>query len=131
MEGIEDESVIPPGQLAAYNQSVNALITALEAADGVITVSKNLESLLRELCSGVGQINVVPCGVSALHDFSSRNSTRLLLGVSENRLVASGECVYWFDVRTGELVGRYPEPFKAAPGFARPSPPWERQCQEQ
>ena len=92
MEGIEDESVIPPGQLAAYNQSVNALITALEAADGVITVSKNLESLLRELCSGVGQINVVPCGVSALHDFSSRNSTRLLLGVSENDtlLVYSG-----------------------------------------
>lgn len=45
-----------------------------------------------------------------------------LLGVTENRLVVSGECVYWFDIRTGSLAGRYPEPFKASPGFARPSP---------
>ena len=45
-----------------------------------------------------------------------------LLGVVDDRLVVSGECVYWFDIRSGQLVGRYPEPFKAAVGFARPSP---------
>jgi hypothetical protein len=45
-----------------------------------------------------------------------------LLGVANDRLAVSGECVYWFDIRTGQLLGRYPEPFKAAPGFARPSP---------
>lgn len=45
-----------------------------------------------------------------------------LLGVVDDRVVVSGECVYWFDVRTGQLVGRFPEPFKAVAGFARPSP---------
>jgi outer membrane protein assembly factor BamB len=45
-----------------------------------------------------------------------------LLGVSDNRLTVSGECVYWFDIRSGQLMGRYPEPFKAAAGFARPWP---------
>jgi hypothetical protein len=45
-----------------------------------------------------------------------------VLGVTQDRLVVSGECVYWFDVHAGRLLARYPEPFKAGPGFARPSP---------
>lgn len=45
-----------------------------------------------------------------------------LLGVAQNRLVVSGECIYWFDIHSGRLLGRYPEPFKAPRGFARPSP---------
>jgi hypothetical protein len=45
-----------------------------------------------------------------------------LLGVSQDRLVVSGECVYWFEIHSGRLVGLFPESFKAAAGFARPEP---------
>lgn len=45
-----------------------------------------------------------------------------LLGVSNERLILSGECLYWFDIESGQLVGRYPSYFHAAPGYARPQP---------
>jgi outer membrane protein assembly factor BamB len=44
------------------------------------------------------------------------------LGVSDNNLIASGECLYWLDVYTGRFVGQFPNKFLPAPGFARPSP---------
>jgi outer membrane protein assembly factor BamB len=45
-----------------------------------------------------------------------------LLGVTSSQLIASGECLYWIDVETGRLQGRFPGAFHAAPGHARPSP---------
>ena len=44
-----------------------------------------------------------------------------LLGVAQNRLVASGECLYWFDMTTGQLVGQFPSAFHASAGHARPA----------
>ncbi len=45
-----------------------------------------------------------------------------LLGVKDEMLIASGDYLYWIDVRTGELCGRFPEPFSQLPETARPSP---------
>jgi outer membrane protein assembly factor BamB len=45
-----------------------------------------------------------------------------LLGSSGNQLIASGECLYWFDLDDGEFVAQYPGGFDPTPGFARPSP---------
>jgi outer membrane protein assembly factor BamB len=45
-----------------------------------------------------------------------------LLGVGEERLLASGDCLYWFDLYTGELLVRFPGGYHAAPGHARPQP---------
>lgn len=44
-----------------------------------------------------------------------------LLGAAGNRLIASGDYLYWFDIFTGHPVGQYPPPQKDAPGFALPS----------
>ncbi|MGE0758673.1 MAG: PQQ-binding-like beta-propeller repeat protein [Pirellulaceae bacterium] len=45
-----------------------------------------------------------------------------LLGVIANNLVASGECLYWFDPWSGQVLGQYPSAFLAGAGFARPEP---------
>jgi outer membrane protein assembly factor BamB len=45
-----------------------------------------------------------------------------LLGVGSDRLIASGDCLYWLDIYTGESRGRYPNPTKPVPGHARPTP---------
>jgi len=45
-----------------------------------------------------------------------------LLGVGQGRLLASGECLYWFDIATGQLVCRFPASFQSGAGRARPSP---------
>ncbi len=45
-----------------------------------------------------------------------------LLGVADDKLLASGECLYWFDCLTGRLMARFPDTFHAAPGHARPEP---------
>ena len=45
-----------------------------------------------------------------------------LLGVGKQHLLVSGECLYWFDVDTGRLRGRFPASFHAGPGHARPQP---------
>jgi outer membrane protein assembly factor BamB len=44
------------------------------------------------------------------------------LGVSGNQLLASGECMYWFDLYSGRLIARFPDTFHPAPGHARPAP---------
>jgi outer membrane protein assembly factor BamB len=45
-----------------------------------------------------------------------------LLGVGGDRLVASGDYLYWLDVYTGRIVGQFPPPRVTTPGHARPSP---------
>jgi hypothetical protein len=45
-----------------------------------------------------------------------------LLGVAQERLIASGDYLYWFDAFTGQYHGQFPPPTKDAPGFALPSP---------
>lgn len=45
-----------------------------------------------------------------------------LLGAADNRLVVSGDYLYWFDVFTGQPAGQFPPPQKDAPGFSQPSP---------
>jgi len=45
-----------------------------------------------------------------------------LLGVGGDTLLASGDCLYWFDVHTGQLRAQIPGPRKVTPGHARPDP---------
>ncbi len=45
-----------------------------------------------------------------------------LLGVAQERLLASGDYLYWFDVLTGELQCQFPPLGRPEPGYARPSP---------
>lgn len=45
-----------------------------------------------------------------------------LLGVGNGQLIASGECLYWFDLYTGRLNAQFPGPQKLTPGLARPAP---------
>jgi hypothetical protein len=45
-----------------------------------------------------------------------------LLGVCAGNVIVSGDCLYWLDAADGRLVGQFPGPFRAAPGFARPLP---------
>lgn len=45
-----------------------------------------------------------------------------LLGAAQDRLIVSGDYLYWFDVFTGQPAGQFPPPQKDAPGFAQPSP---------
>jgi len=45
-----------------------------------------------------------------------------LLGVAAERLLVSGDVLYWLDRYTGRLRGQFPGVTKAVPGHARPSP---------
>lgn len=45
-----------------------------------------------------------------------------LLGVAQDRLLASGDYVYWMDVWSGDLVGQFPAPRGASRGYAGPVP---------
>jgi outer membrane protein assembly factor BamB len=45
-----------------------------------------------------------------------------LLGVAEDRLVLSGDCLYWLDAKDGSWRGQFPPGTKAVPGHARPAP---------
>lgn len=45
-----------------------------------------------------------------------------LLGVGQDRLLASGDCLYWLDIYTGRTVGQFPRSAMGAPGRARPNP---------
>ncbi|MBM3998435.1 MAG: hypothetical protein FJ297_02640 [Planctomycetes bacterium] len=48
-----------------------------------------------------------------------------ILGVTDDDVIASGDCLYWFDLRTGALRCRFPPTSGTTPGrsgFARPSP---------
>jgi hypothetical protein len=45
-----------------------------------------------------------------------------LLGIAQDRLIASGDYLYWFDAFTGQYHGQFPPPSKDAPGYALPSP---------
>jgi outer membrane protein assembly factor BamB len=45
-----------------------------------------------------------------------------LLGVANGRLIASGESLYWIDLLTGRMQGRFPGTFTAMAGHARPTP---------
>ncbi len=45
-----------------------------------------------------------------------------LLGASGDRLLISGEYLYWIDVYTGRVVGQFPSPTRLSPGHASPSP---------
>jgi len=45
-----------------------------------------------------------------------------LLGVGSDRLLASGDCLYWLDVATGRMVGQFPRATSSARGHARPNP---------
>jgi outer membrane protein assembly factor BamB len=45
-----------------------------------------------------------------------------LLGVGEDRVLASGDSLYWLDLYTGRLVGQFPSPRFAASGHARVAP---------
>jgi hypothetical protein len=45
-----------------------------------------------------------------------------LLGAAGDRLIASGDYLYWFDVFNGQPAGQFPPPRKDAPGFGLPSP---------
>lgn len=45
-----------------------------------------------------------------------------LLGVGDDRLLASGDGLYWLDPLSGRLLGQFPRPTSSAPGHARPNP---------
>ena len=45
-----------------------------------------------------------------------------LLGVAGDRLIASGDCLYWVDVASGAVLGQYPGPPSGAAGQALPQP---------
>ena len=45
-----------------------------------------------------------------------------VLGIGADHLLVSGDCLYWLDVYRGQLVGQFPQPCRALPGHARPSP---------
>jgi outer membrane protein assembly factor BamB len=45
-----------------------------------------------------------------------------LLGVAGGRLLASGDCVQWIDVSTGQVTGQFPVPRSRLPGHAAPPP---------
>lgn len=45
-----------------------------------------------------------------------------LLGTGANRLIASGDRLYWFDIHSGQPRGQFPGPSLDGPGLARPSP---------
>jgi outer membrane protein assembly factor BamB len=46
-----------------------------------------------------------------------------LLGVGEDRLLASGDYLYWLDVHTGQLAGQFPPPGQNVRGYVRANPP--------
>jgi outer membrane protein assembly factor BamB len=45
-----------------------------------------------------------------------------LLGARGKSLIASGDYLYWLDLRTGAVQVQYPAPASTGPGFAAPSP---------
>ena len=45
-----------------------------------------------------------------------------LVGVGQNRLIASGDYLYWFDVFSGQPAGQFPPPQKDAYGHGLPTP---------
>lgn len=45
-----------------------------------------------------------------------------LLGVAQERLLASGDCLYWLDIYTGRAAGQFPRSGSAVPGRARANP---------
>jgi outer membrane protein assembly factor BamB len=45
-----------------------------------------------------------------------------LLGVGQGRLLAGGDSLYWIDLSTGAVVGRFPAAVSPGNEFARPSP---------
>ena len=56
-------------------------------------------------------------------DGDRANNVMHLLGVGANRLIASGDYLYWFDVYSGLPVGQFPPAQKEGPGFVRPERP--------
>ena len=45
-----------------------------------------------------------------------------LLGVGSDRLLASGDGLYWLDLLSGRILGQFPRPTSSAPGTRVPIP---------
>jgi len=86
-QGFETESDIPT-KLKNIHESLRVdLIDAIGNADGVVTVSKNLATLITESCNAVKFIHVVPCCVSKLTYEDKRSVIRSKLGVTDDEIL--------------------------------------------
>lgn len=90
--GIEDVNNIPEQFKEAYLIAKKRLYWGLRLADGVMTVSENLASLLTNLECGLNKIHIVPCCVDKINNSLRISDIRKRLGVrgDEKLLVYSG-----------------------------------------
>lgn len=86
-QGFESEYHVPT-KLRDIHESLKAdLIDAIKNADGVVTVSNNLATLITEGYDAFKLINVVPCCVSRLTLEDKRSELRAKLGVTDDEML--------------------------------------------
>jgi len=90
--GFEESAQAPENLRQTHDRFKSDLVKALQMADGIVTVSENLKTLLHELAGSEKPSHVIPCCVRSLADRSHRDRIRqeLQVGVEERLLVYSG-----------------------------------------
>jgi glycosyltransferase involved in cell wall biosynthesis len=86
-QGYETEYEIPTNLKDIHESLRVDLIDAIRNADGVVTVSKNLATLITESYNAVKFIHVVPCCVSKLTYEDKRSIIRSKLGVTDDEIL--------------------------------------------